>query len=282
MRKEYMIVLLLFICLCYMECGDTNTSKIVSLNIRYENNNDGNNNWNKRKNLVSIFLNKEHPDIICLQEVLASQLAYLQNELSGYNFVGCGREDGETKGEYVPIFFDTTKYALLESGQFWLSESPEEKGSIGWDAKSPRILTWASLENKNSKKKIYILNTHLDNRGKVARVESAKLLLNWVSKHISEYCPIILAGDLNSTFNSETYRLIVDKLSDSYFIANHKKGVDYSFHKFGNIPKEKRTKIDYVFVSKNIHVNAVNIQEDVADSCFMLSDHNPIVVELSL
>ena len=52
-----------------------------------------------------------------------------------------GRDDGKTKGEYAAIFYDKQKLRLVDSGHFWLSETPEKPGP-GWDAACTRICTW--------------------------------------------------------------------------------------------------------------------------------------------
>ncbi len=275
MLKTVLFIFITLLSCCFFQ---TDTLKIVSLNIRFENNTDGVNNWDNRKRLVTLFFNSEKPDIICLQEVLEPQLKYLQESLPRYKSVGVYPWDGQS----MPvILFDTLKIKLLETGCFWLSETPEKKGSIGWDAKFPRVVTWAKIENIK-KQTIYVLNTHLDHKGKIARIESAKLIINWIKKNTLGHA-VILSGDFNISQNSEAYHIIVDsnELVDSYKIASLIKGVKYTFHKFGKKPIEQRNKIDYIFVSKNyFNVFEVNIPKE--DVQFMLSDHNPVIVNLQL
>ena len=96
------------------------TINVISYNIRYDNPKDGINNWNNRKSAVSNLLNNQNLDFIGLQEVLDSQLLYLVKDLIEYDFIGVGRKDGKTKGEYSPIFFQKEKYKLLRENTFWL------------------------------------------------------------------------------------------------------------------------------------------------------------------
>ena len=97
------------------------------------------------------YLLKSSPDIIGMQEVLNNQLADLSNFLKEYKYVGVGREDGKTKGEYSPIFYRKSKLKVLMSSTFWLSETPQ-KISVGWDAALERICTYALFIDRKSKK----------------------------------------------------------------------------------------------------------------------------------
>lgn len=70
------------------------------------------------------------------------------NALSTYNYyIGVGRDDGKTKGEYAPIFYRKDRFKLLRSGNFWLSENTI-KPNKGWDAAYIRICTWGESKTK--------------------------------------------------------------------------------------------------------------------------------------
>ena len=83
-----------------------NELKVISYNIRYNNPNDGINIWENRKSTIANFLIDESPDFIGLQEVMHSQLLFLLESMINYDFIGVGRDDGKTKGEYSPIFYN--------------------------------------------------------------------------------------------------------------------------------------------------------------------------------
>lgn len=61
----------------------------------------------RRSRLVDALFGVGHLDIVGFQEVLHSQLLDLE-VLLGPRFahVGVGRDDGRTRGEYAPIFYD--------------------------------------------------------------------------------------------------------------------------------------------------------------------------------
>ena len=72
--------------------------KVISYNIRYNNPNDGMNIWENRRETVGQLILNEAPNFIGMQEVKQPQLIDLQKTLSGYNYIGVGREDGKAEG----------------------------------------------------------------------------------------------------------------------------------------------------------------------------------------
>ncbi|MGB5555573.1 MAG: endonuclease/exonuclease/phosphatase family protein, partial [Flavobacteriaceae bacterium] len=125
------------------------STKVMTYNIKYDNVSDTVNNWNDRKEAMVDQLKKHDPGIIGMQEVLYGQLEYLDESLPDFEYVGVGRDDGKQKGEFSPILYNSKKFALLRSNTFWLSKTPE-KVSVGWDAALERICTYALFEDKNS------------------------------------------------------------------------------------------------------------------------------------
>lgn len=258
------------------------TINIITYNIRYENSRDGINSWKNRNTYLCNFLKKGKFDVLCLQEVLHHQLIDIADALKDYSFVGVGRNDGKTKGEFAPIFYKKTLFDEIESGIFWLSEHPKLAGSIGWDAKQPRIATWIILQSKKSSKKVVVINTHFDDKGRLARQEGLNMILDSISTYS---CPVILAGDFNENPNSKLYLSISKKdslLMDTDLISSRRKGTKYTYHGFGRIPSDKRQKIDYVFVKGIQSVKQVHIPEETPTKGIFLSDHNPILVKLVL
>ena len=97
----------------------------LSYNIRYDGHSDLAPDWSQRKGPIVAQLQSARPTIIGFQEVLKNQLDDLSGALPSFRAVGVGRDDCKTAGEFAPIFFDTTRYLLLQSGTFWLSPTPE-------------------------------------------------------------------------------------------------------------------------------------------------------------
>jgi endonuclease/exonuclease/phosphatase family metal-dependent hydrolase len=255
---------------------------VMTFNIRYDNPEDSLNNWQYRKDIAAKVIMMNDIDILGTQEVLVNQLNDLKARLTDYQAIGVGREDGKEKGEYSAIFYKKSRFEEVESGWFWLSETPEVAGSKGWDGACERIATWAILKEKESKKKVFFINTHLDHVGKVARQEGVTLLLNR-TKELSKGLPVIITGDFNSQPDSEVFKHITEsgEFMDSRLIALEVSGSSGTFHAFGKIPAEKRDFIDYIFFTNEFIVNSYEVLPEKLDNTY-ISDHMPVMAKLLL
>lgn len=257
--------------------------KVMSWNIRYDSGTDKENNWENRKSFLLKYIKNETPDIICLQEVLNHQKVFFDTNLRAYDCVGVGRNDGKTQGEYAPILFKKKIFELIDCGWFWLSESPEIAGSVGWDAQQTRIVTWVRLKKKNSRRTFLVMNTHFDHVGNIARIQSAYLINSWIASNAGTES-VIVTGDFNGTKDTDMYKALLkdNRLKDSFYDAKAKKGVEYTFHNFGIVAQGERVKIDFVFVSCDVQVKNVLIpKENKSHGCY-LSDHCPVICKLIL
>ena len=139
------------------------TVRIMSFNVRCTN--VGARSMRDRVPDVVATVLKGMPDSMGVQEATPEWIDTLNEELgASYAYVGEGR-DGGHDGEYSAIFYLKDKYNVIDSGTFWLSETPE-KVSFGWDAVCRRICTWAILENKESGERYIHMNSHFDHVGK--------------------------------------------------------------------------------------------------------------------
>ena len=212
------------------------------------------NGWDLRKGYLCDMINLEAFDVFGAQEVKKPQLDDMLTALPEYRYVGVGRDDGKEKGEYSPVFYRNDKFKLLNSGTFWLSETPDQV-SKGWDGLCRRVCSWAYLQRKSDKVCFYFLSTHLDHKGKVAKMEGAKLIV----KFIKEQCKgenVIIVGDFNVNQGSEPYKVFAESgvLNDTYDIAKYRFAPTGTFNSFE--PRRYTDKrIDHIFVSKGISVS---------------------------
>lgn len=258
---------------------------VMSYNIRYDNPGDGDNQWKYRRDFAADLVRFHDADVFGAQEVLNNQLNDLLTRLPEFGYVGVGREDGKTKGEYAPIFYRKDRFSVEKSGNFWLAEDINAVGKKGWDAACERVATWAILKDKNTGKKFFFLNTHLDHMGKVARHEGASLVLDQAKK-LSENLPIIVTGDFNAISTDEPIKVLTEPgdprhLTQSRSIAALKYGPEWTFHDFGKIPYEKREWIDYIFVKGNIKVFRHGVLTETLNKVFP-SDHCPIISTIEI
>ncbi len=279
----YFIIIPLIISSC--KPNEPLNVNVMTFNIRLDHAGDSLNNWQYRKDNAAEMIRTNNIDILGTQEVLLNQLNDLKERLPEYNAIGVARDDGKEKGEYCALFYKKDKFSELESGNFWVSETPEVLGSKGWDASYIRIATWAILKDKASEKEIFVINTHLDNDGLTARKEGGNLLIK-KALELGKSLPIILTGDFNDTPESEAIKNITNPaksnyLLDSKSIAAKTSGTDWTFHDFGRLPIENRVRIDYIFVSKQVDVLDYQVLTDTLNGTFT-SDHKAISASLSI
>jgi len=158
-------------------CQQTNEPiRVASYNIRMDTQSDSLNAWEYRKDKVNALIRFYDMDIFGTQEGFLHQLQDMAR-MTEYAYFGSGRDDGKTAGEHSAIFYRKDRFELLETGDFWLSETPDVPGK-GWDATCcNRICSWGKLKEKSTGKTFYVFNVHFDHQGVVARQESGKLMI---------------------------------------------------------------------------------------------------------
>jgi len=256
--------------------------RVMTFNIRLDNPADGANSWDNRKDLAIQSLLQASPDIIGMQEVLARQLVYLGENLKGYGYIAAGRDDGKTAGESVPVFYKLDRFKLIDSGTFWLSPTPMDTGSVGWDAALTRICTWAKFRGLPSGLEFYFLNTHFDHMGKTARAESARLILDFISNQTNDL-PVILTGDFNCSPDDEPYSILTGTETALYDVCQYLSPSETcnegTFNGFGNEKDPQR--IDMIFYKGRWKAGAYEVLK-IKDGDMFVSDHWPVSVALKL
>ena len=254
------------------------TLNVLTFNLRYNNPGDGYNAWPKRKELAAKVLTDQQADFVGMQEALSGMIGDLQDLLPGYAWTGVGRDDGQSKGEFAPIFYRKDRFTLEKHGVFWLSETPEVAGSKSWDAALPRIATWGVFRELQGGRKVFVVNTHFDHRGEEARRQSAKLLIGKIGE-LSQKLPVVLTGDFNTGPDSPAIKTLTEderlKLTDSKAVTQTAHtGGECSFNDFGQTGNEGI--IDFIFVGPGIEVKSHGFLKIVAGDLYV-SDHWPVV-----
>ena len=256
------------------------TLNVMSFNIRYNNPADGEHAWPNRRDRVASVIRFHKADLVGMQEVLRDQISDLEILLPQYGWVGVGRDDGKNGGEFSPIFYRKERFTVLDSGTFWLSETPEVIGSKSWDAAITRIANWVILLDLQSNQEFLHLNTHFDHRGEVARTNSAALIVARL-KNLARGRPVLVSGDFNVPPTAPAYDTMTSAMDDSYIktaTAPHGPLGTFGGFEVGSTANEQR--IDYVFVDSTFQVLRYAALSDQWDGSYP-SDHLPVLVELS-
>lgn len=256
-----------------------NTIRVISYNIRLNTTADGENAWPLRKDKVTGLLQFHEADIFGVQEALPEQVQYLIAAFPEYDNLGVGRDDGISEGEHMTVFYRRSRFSKLGGGTFWLNEATDKPG-FGWDAVCNRTCTWLKLKDNHSGKQFFMLNTHFDHRGVTARLESAKLIIQFIKDHNQEQLPLVLTGDFNALKGSEPIDYILNNLNDSRLLSKTKPygppGTSGGFE-----VKEKTRVIDYIFVNDKVEVLRHGHLSD-SFGLFYPSDHLPVLADIRL
>lgn len=263
--------------------------RTCSYNVRYDSPPDarlpGEEPWDVRRDRVLERIRELAPDLVGVQEAVAHQFEDLERGLEedGYEWYGVGRRDGNRAGEFVPLGWRRDRFEALETGAFWLSETPD-KPSVGWDGDLPRVATWGLLRDRETGTRLWACSVHFDHRGRRARLEAAQVVTARADQWLrggersagDEPGPgadaAIVLGDCNCQPGSPPYRaLLTGGLEDAREIAGTVRGPRETVHAFdGRLDR----RIDYVFTSPGTTVDRYCTLEPRADG--YASDHVPV------
>ena len=274
--KKIISLTLLFWCTL---SGFAQSIHVATYNIRQRNQVDSGNMWIDRKEKVCNLIKYHGFDIFGVQEAFKDQMDDMQKLLPKYASIGVGRDDGKDKGEHSAIWYKKERFKVIKSGTFWLSPTDTEQPNKGWDAALPRICTWGVFEDKTNGKQFIMMNTHFDHVGRIARSESAKLMLQ-KAKELASNLPLIISGDLNVNEKDDAYYTLANSpsIQDTYELSPIVYEPNSSFNGWGK-SLEKKSRIDHIFVSEPFNILRYGILTDTYLGKYP-SDHFPVSVHM--
>lgn len=252
--------------------------KVMTYNIRYDTPADSINQWPMRMHKVVDLIRKYDPDILGIQEAIHHQVTDLLKNFPAYNYIGVGRDDGKTKGEYSAILFKKDRFSVLKQNTFWLSSQPEIPGSKGWDAAITRVATWGRFMDTKTQRTFFVLNTHFDHIGKEARAKSAELLKQKVYE-LGSGLPVIVTGDFNCTREQPPYAAIMK--TDGIALVDPSPSPSVGTACGFKVNERSCNAIDYIFHSAQWTTTAYTVIQD-NDGKYYPSDHLPVLATLHL
>jgi endonuclease/exonuclease/phosphatase family metal-dependent hydrolase len=256
--------------------------RVMTFNVRYGEANDGINAWPHRRDLMVRVIRQEHPDILGTQELLSPQGEFLKQHLPGYTWFGMGRNGNEIDkngNEHMGVFYDTARLEVIESGNFWFSDTPDKPGSIGKDLLMPRMVTWAKFRDRHSGRQFYYYNTHFPypdgEVAEAARERCAEQILQRLAR-LPGSLPFILTGDFNTTPGSRAHASLTRELHDARTTAPRREGPDATFHDFTG---QASKRIDWILY-RGVKAQAVRTITTHEGKVYP-SDHFPVVADFS-
>ncbi|MDJ0277384.1 endonuclease/exonuclease/phosphatase family protein [Sphingomonas sp. 2R-10] len=248
--------------------------RVMSFNVRYPNPQDGPDRWEARAPILIDTIRAADPDLIGTQELFRRQGDTIVRALPGWRWFGRDRR-GRHADEHMGIFYRSDRLRLVRQGDFWLSDTPDRVGSSSWGIDLPRMVGWGEFARADGSRFVFF-DTHFPHRDidDDARTQAARVFLARM-RAIAGTLPVVIAGDLNATPDSEAYRTFAAALTDAWERAPVKSGPALTFHDFTGTPDRR---IDYVFVRGFTPVSA-RVATDQRGGRYP-SDHFPVVVDL--
>ncbi len=231
--------------------------------------------WFYRADLLIDDVNSVKPDVIGFQEVTFMHYDFLKGAMPDYDSEIMYRDEW-ILSEGCPIFYRTDKYEKLDSGSFWLSETPEVM-SKDWGAAHYRVCTYIILRDKATGDEFIVFNTHLDHVSDEARINGIRVVLDKIAEFGGRTS--FLMGDLNAEPDSETIESTKESFDDAHNIATvADEGATY--HAWGT--KFYRERIDYIMISKDkATVSEYRIVNNLHGDAYS-SDHAAIYIKVKL
>ncbi len=252
--------------------------RVMTFNVRYPNPADGEDFWEKRKDFLVDTVRRHKPDVMGTQELFHVQGEYIVAQLPEYAWFGVSRR-GNKEDEHMGVFYRKDRLKPVESGNFWLSETPEVAGSSSWGMSLPRMVTWAEFEDRKTRKRFRYFNTHFAHRGRVdeeARRQAALL----IAKRVPKDGAFVLTGDFNAAAgDSPAYAALVPALTDAWTAAKKKEGPEGTFHGFKGTPG--KTRIDWILFRAPWKVKRAVTLTDSRNGRYP-SDHFPVLAVFGL
>jgi endonuclease/exonuclease/phosphatase family metal-dependent hydrolase len=255
--------------------------RVMSFNVRYGTAADGQDSWPLRRESVEGVLRDFQPDVVGVQEALHFQLEEFSDLLPEMSWIGVGRDDGLTAGEYAAILYRRDRLEVLGEGTFWFSDTPETPGSMSWGNEIPRVCTWGRFRDRVSGDTFTLFNLHWDHVSQSSREQGAHLLLDRIRDRGMMEDRVLVTGDFNAGEENPAFRTLLESgdpsLRDS-FRARFPDAVGVgTFHGFrGGTEGEK---IDAILVGPEWEVMDAGILRVAPDGRYP-SDHYPVVAIL--
>lgn len=183
-----------------------NEVSIISLNIHYLVPDNDRTGWEERKYAVTAELANLDADIVLFQEMetfegahLPSQniqLDWVLNTVDGYLAGAVG--DPSVFPVTQPILFKEERYALVDQGFFFFSDTPDDIYAMPWSGRWPAFTTWVLLRERRGNYEFYVYNVHLDAFSRKNRTRGTALIQERILNRLNTDAPVILAGDFNA------------------------------------------------------------------------------------
>lgn len=248
--------------------------KMISANIRFENEQDKEHNWPYRKFFLTDSINKFNPLILGSQEGRRGQIEEFGSMLNNLTLIDHHRQ-WIAERMYPSLYLDLTQMQLQNSCDIWLSETPHIPGSKSFDSLFPRLATVALVKMNETQQEFAICNVHLDHIKEETRIAQVNVLIPELKAYIGNR-PLILLGD----FNESPQHFIQDLLCENFALIDYWKqkelAEETSHHNFQGENQASGHRIDWILVPELIKCDELFLFKESSENGIYPSDHYPL------
>ncbi len=256
----------------------TEKIRIMSYNIPMGNilvtDGNGRNTWENRCAVIHQYLNDVAPDLLGMQEPVRQELCDILRGIPNYAMVGTARNDGKESGEYTAIIYRTDRFRVLDTGNYWLTETPDVHSKVEGSSHY-RIATWAYMEDLHSGARFLITNTHLSYDSqpvRQAQIRVVKQHMLDLNKKFGKDLPHYFTGDFNMKDTEDNYTYVLNwkiLLRDMWTSSRRRKH-------YSSGSKAPTGRIDYIYATKNVTSTYAQWDNRKTPDGFWMSDHDPL------
>lgn len=246
---------------------------IMSFNLRGANNEEENDfdRWENRRDACCEMIRNVRPMMFGAQECEQEQRDYLKTRCKDYDVVGLGRdEDG--KGAQTPIFYLRDSVSVLESGTFWLSDTPDVPSRFS-GASVNRIATWIKTKHLKTGLVFYIINTHTTSSKDQTDVREAQIsvIMDFVKKNCEDY-PVVMTGDWNQGDDHPMFDQVYELFKNARYTAT----VSDRGTTWNGFDGSSTGKLDHIFYRGFASCSKFAVERRAWNGHVYISDHYPI------
>jgi endonuclease/exonuclease/phosphatase family metal-dependent hydrolase len=223
--------------------------------------------------LLQKIITDFNPDILATQEGREKQIKSLAQLLS-LKLIESHREWMADR-MYPCLYVNEEQVKVKNSGDIWLSETPQTPGSCSFKSTFPRLCTWMIATHLVNNQDYFIVNTHLDHIWEETRLEQIKVLICEIKKLNLEHLPLVLKGDFNDSPAGLVRKTILKSLDLKDPWTEEQLPEETSHHGFIGDQKEG-DRIDWILVPLSFAVEGIHLEKKSFNGVFP-SDHYPLL-----
>lgn len=254
-------------------------------------------NWENSKRAVADLIVRLDCDIIGMQEVTS----VCRDDLEALVRKGKGKRyelwwqntypEGHKSVIGNAVFFDKRRFKVSDRKIYYFSPTPTEI-SKGWDeTRHYRAALTATVTHKKSGKRFFFIATHGPLKPE-ANANAGRILVEIDQRYNTECLPTIVVGDMNARSSDPFHSTMCCHYEDTFLVAESKCGTIGTFNGSKGLEENfmlPKRRIDHIYIHSTdkgkLTAKQYKVHRDkyqVGNECHFPSDHNPVVVDMTL